>query len=106
MVCASSSSPGTAQAKTVYTSANGGITWQNGGAGPPLGLATSVTDAPDGTVVLALVASFPRRGRLTILPNRVEHDEPLMRRIYAAVKLFSSNRIFQLPSYKGGVSVK
>ena len=36
----------------------------------------------------------------------VEHDEPLMRRIYAAVKLFSSNRIFQLPSYKGGVSVK
>jgi hypothetical protein len=53
VVCASSSGPGPAQAKTVYTSANGGITWEKAGSGPAVGLATSVADAPDGTVVLA-----------------------------------------------------
>ncbi|HJY55463.1 MAG TPA: hypothetical protein VJ418_03690, partial [Streptosporangiaceae bacterium] len=53
LACASSSAPGTQQAKQVFTSANGGMTWQNAGAAPGLGLATSVAAAPDGTYVLA-----------------------------------------------------
>jgi hypothetical protein len=53
LVCASSSAPGTQQAKHVFTSADGGIAWQNGGAAPALGLATSVAAAPGGTNVLA-----------------------------------------------------
>ena len=53
LVCASSSAPGTQQAKQVYTSANGGMTWQHAGAGPGLGLATSVAATASGTYVLA-----------------------------------------------------
>ena len=53
LACASSSAPGTQQAKQVFTSANGGMTWQNAGAAPSLGLATSVAATPDGTYVLA-----------------------------------------------------
>jgi hypothetical protein len=53
LACASSSAPGTQQAKQVFTSANGGMTWQNAGAAPGLGLATSVAATPDGTYVLA-----------------------------------------------------
>jgi hypothetical protein len=53
LVCASSSAPGTQQAKQVFTSADGGIVWQNGGAAPTLGLATSVAATPAGTTVLA-----------------------------------------------------
>jgi photosystem II stability/assembly factor-like uncharacterized protein len=53
LVCASSSAPGTQQAKQVFTSANGGMTWQNAGAAPSLGLVTSVAATPDGTYVLA-----------------------------------------------------
>jgi len=53
LACASSSAPGTQQAKQVFTSANGGMTWQNAGAAPSLGLATSVAASPDGTYVLA-----------------------------------------------------
>jgi hypothetical protein len=53
LACASSSAPGTQQAKQVFTSANGGVTWQNAGAAPGLGLATSVAATPDGTYVLA-----------------------------------------------------
>jgi hypothetical protein len=53
LACASSSTPGTQQAKQVFTSANGGMTWQNAGAAPGLGLATSVAATPDGTYVLA-----------------------------------------------------
>jgi photosystem II stability/assembly factor-like uncharacterized protein len=53
LVCASSSAPGTQQAKQVFTSADGGTTWQNAGAAPSLGLATSVAATPDGTYVLA-----------------------------------------------------
>src|SRR5271169_975089 len=41
LACASSSAPGAQQAKQVFTSANGGMTWQNAGAAPSLGLATS-----------------------------------------------------------------
>jgi len=53
LVCASSSAPGTQQAKHVFTSADGGIVWQNGIAAPDLGLATSVAATPSGTNVLA-----------------------------------------------------
>ena len=53
LACASSSAPGTQQAKQVFTSANSGMTWQNAGAAPSLGLATSVAATPDGTYVLA-----------------------------------------------------
>jgi photosystem II stability/assembly factor-like uncharacterized protein len=53
LACASSSVPGTQQAKRVFTSANGGMTWQNAGAAPSLGLATSVAATSDGTYVLA-----------------------------------------------------
>ncbi len=53
LTCASSSAPGKAQAKQVFTSADGGIVWQNAGAAPALGLATSVAASPDGTYVLA-----------------------------------------------------
>jgi len=53
LVCASSSVPGTQQAKQVFTSADGGIAWQNAGAAPDLGLATSVAATPGGTHVLA-----------------------------------------------------
>jgi hypothetical protein len=53
LACASSSAPGTQQAKQVFTSANGGTTWQDAGAAPGLGLATSVAATPDGTYVLA-----------------------------------------------------
>ncbi len=53
LACASSSAPGTQQAKQVFTSADGGMTWQNAGAAPSLGLATSVAATPDGTYVLA-----------------------------------------------------
>jgi hypothetical protein len=53
LVCASSSVPGTQQAKLVFTSADGGITWQNGVAAPEEGLATSVATTASGTNVLA-----------------------------------------------------
>ena len=53
LVCASSTVPGTQQAKQVFTSADGGMTWQNAGAAPGLGLATSVATTASGTYVLA-----------------------------------------------------
>jgi hypothetical protein len=53
LACGSSIVPGTQQAKQVFTSGNGGMTWQNAGAAPGLGLATSVAATPDGTYVLA-----------------------------------------------------
>jgi photosystem II stability/assembly factor-like uncharacterized protein len=53
LVCASSSAPGTQQAKHVFTSADGGISWQNAAAAPSLGLATSVAATPAGVYVLA-----------------------------------------------------
>jgi hypothetical protein len=53
LACASSSTPGTQQAKQVFTSADGGIIWQNAVAAPALGLATSVAASPNGTYVLA-----------------------------------------------------
>ena len=53
LVCASSSVPGAQQAKHVFTSADGGLAWQNAVAAPDLGLATSVAATPGGTIVLA-----------------------------------------------------
>jgi len=53
LACASSSAPGTQQAKRIFTSADGGIVWQNAAAAPALGLATSVAATPAGTEVLA-----------------------------------------------------
>jgi photosystem II stability/assembly factor-like uncharacterized protein len=53
LVCASSDTPGTKQAKLVFTSADGGIIWQNAGPAPALGLATSVTATAQGTYILA-----------------------------------------------------
>jgi len=53
LTCASSSAAGTQQAKRVFTSADGGIVWQNAGTAPALGLTTSATASPDGTYVLA-----------------------------------------------------
>jgi hypothetical protein len=53
LACASSSAPGTQQAKRIFTSADGGTVWQNAAAAPALGLATSVAATPAGTDVLA-----------------------------------------------------
>jgi len=53
LACVSSSAPGTLQAKRVFTSADGGIVWQDAGLAPAPGLATSVTATPSGTTVLA-----------------------------------------------------
>lgn len=53
LVCASSRAPGPQQAKRVYTSADGGITWRNAGTAPGLGLATSVAATGPGTDLLA-----------------------------------------------------
>ena len=53
LACDSSNAPGTQQAKQVFTSSDGGVTWQSAVAAPALGLATSVTATPAGTYVLA-----------------------------------------------------
>jgi hypothetical protein len=53
LACASSQQPGSQQAKTLFTTADGGLIWQNAGTAPSLGLATSLAASPDGTYVLA-----------------------------------------------------
>ena len=53
LACASSSAPGTSRPSSIFTSADGGISWQNAGPRPALGLATSVAASPDGAYVLA-----------------------------------------------------
>jgi hypothetical protein len=53
LTCASSQAPGTQQAKTIFTSADGGISWQDAGTAPSLGLATSMAASPDGGYLLA-----------------------------------------------------
>jgi photosystem II stability/assembly factor-like uncharacterized protein len=53
LACGSSSTPGDQQAKHVFTSADGGIVWQNAVAAPSLGLATSVAATPAGAFLLA-----------------------------------------------------
>jgi hypothetical protein len=58
LACASSSAPGTQQAKQIFTSADGGIVWQNAVAAPALGLATSMAASPGRTYVLATTAGI------------------------------------------------
>jgi hypothetical protein len=53
LTCASSRTPGSAQAKHVYVSAAGGASWRSAGTAPSLGLATSLAASPDGAFVLA-----------------------------------------------------
>ncbi|HLN68200.1 MAG TPA: hypothetical protein VK280_13105 [Streptosporangiaceae bacterium] len=55
---AASSAPVGQQAKQVFTSADGGIVWQNAAAAPALGLAISVAATPAGTDVLATTAGI------------------------------------------------
>jgi photosystem II stability/assembly factor-like uncharacterized protein len=52
LVCAGQAAGGS-QPKTVYTSADGGQTWQQPGQPPAAGAATSVAGSPTGTIVLA-----------------------------------------------------
>jgi hypothetical protein len=52
LVCAGQAAGGS-QPKTVYTSADGGQTWQQPGQAPAAGAATSVAGSPTGTIVLA-----------------------------------------------------
>jgi len=52
LVCAGQVAGGS-QRKTVYTSADGGRTWQQPGRAPAAGAATSVAGSPAGTIVLA-----------------------------------------------------
>jgi hypothetical protein len=53
LTCASSSAPGSQQAKRILVSADGGTAWQDAGTGPALGLATSLAASQDGAFVLA-----------------------------------------------------
>jgi len=57
LVCTSPAT-GATQAKEVYTSADGGTTWQKAGAAPAAGIATSVAASPAGTIVLATTAGL------------------------------------------------
>ena len=57
LVCASAAAGGT-QPKTVYTSADGGKTWQNKGSAPAAGTVTSVAGTTAGTIVLATTAGL------------------------------------------------
>jgi photosystem II stability/assembly factor-like uncharacterized protein len=57
LVCASPAAGG-AQAKTVYTSADGGQTWQKAGAAPAAGTATSVAGTTTGRIILATTAGL------------------------------------------------
>ena len=76
LTCASSSAPGTQQAKRVFTSADGGLIWQNAGAAPSLGLATSVAAAPDGAYVLATGRGIDVRPAGSVTWRRATLDGP------------------------------
>jgi hypothetical protein len=52
LVCASNPVPGGAQKKLIYTSADGGASWQMFGVAPGQGVATSLTSSPAETVIL------------------------------------------------------
>jgi hypothetical protein len=51
-LCAGQAAGG-AQVKAVYTSSDGGTTWQLGGTAPAAGTATSVAGTPSGTIMVA-----------------------------------------------------
>jgi hypothetical protein len=57
LACASPAA-GRTQAKTVYTSADGGKTWHKAGAAPAAGTATSVAGTTTGRIVLATTAGL------------------------------------------------
>ncbi len=78
LACASSSAPGAGQAKSIFTSADGGISWQNAGAGPAPGRATSVAASPDGAYVLATGQGLDVRpaGSATWQPAALDGLEP------------------------------
>jgi photosystem II stability/assembly factor-like uncharacterized protein len=57
LACASPAA-GRTQAKTVYTSADGGQTWQKAGTAPAAGTATSVAGTTTGRIVLATTAGL------------------------------------------------
>jgi photosystem II stability/assembly factor-like uncharacterized protein len=57
LACASPAA-GSTQAKTVYTSADGGQTWQKAGAAPAAGTATSVAGTTTGRIVLATTSGL------------------------------------------------
>ncbi len=57
LVCTSPAT-GATQAKQVYTSADGGTTWQKTGSAPAAGTATSVAATPAGAIVLATTAGL------------------------------------------------
>ncbi len=57
LVCTSPAA-GASQAKTVYTSADGGKTWQETGHAPAAGTATSAAGTTTGTLVLATTAGL------------------------------------------------
>jgi len=59
LVCTSPAT-GATQAKAVYTSADGGTTWQKTGSAPAAGTATSLAAAPGGAIVLATTAGLER----------------------------------------------
>src|ERR1700722_15824565 len=76
LTCAPSSGPGTQQAKRVFKSADGGLIWQNAGAAPSLGLATSVAAAPDGAYVLATGRGIDVRPAGSVTWRRATLDGP------------------------------
>jgi hypothetical protein len=53
LACTSRAVPGGLQKKLIFTSANGGASWQQAGAAPGAGVATSVAGSPPGNLVLA-----------------------------------------------------
>jgi photosystem II stability/assembly factor-like uncharacterized protein len=57
LVCASPAAGG-AQAKSVYTSADGGQTWQKAAAAPAAGTTTSVAGTTTGRIILATTAGL------------------------------------------------
>ena len=70
--------PGAGQAKSIFTSADGGISWQDAGAGPALGLATSVAASPAGAYLLATSRGIDVRpaGSATWQPAALDGPEP------------------------------
>jgi hypothetical protein len=53
LACTTPAVPGGPQKKRIYTSADGGASWQQAGAAPGPGVATSVAGSPPGNLVLA-----------------------------------------------------
>ena len=78
LACASSGAPGPGQAKSIFTSADGGISWQNADPGPAVGVATSVAASPAGAYLLATGRGIDVRpaGSATWQPAALDGREP------------------------------